>query len=678
MNTFTPRTSAPRARAVTTTDGRLCATWSSQSTQSARIAAGHAAPEQMRRRGPRRQQAALAARDLRLLVARQALGLRRHRRLSAAAGGGGAGCARRRRGAASGSAAAATPPHARTRSPDEQQAHACASRSHAFGSEPLDARRRRRRTDARSRARARRGRAACGAPGRGVAGGFAGAATACWPLRRRLRHAYRRGFAARGPGAGAATLSSGRADGVRRRRRQVGPRPGAAAPIGRRRRSAAGARAPPPSSRRRGRHEAASAAAADQRRARDHGRAPAAAGRPRARRRRIGAGVSPLSLATALRSESSSTRGPASSRSRAWSRRARPRTAARRWRRCRGELASMPSSDIAASSSSASCLRRRVAIVGGPRQRPPADARQRRRHVGPHRLGHRQIARAARARGSPPRTTVLPHPLADQRLPQDHAGRVDVRAPIQLVARDLLGRHVAELALDRADLGLDHRSLQLGDAEVEHLRVPLDGDEQVVRRHVAVHDTAAACRRSRSARARACSPASASISTRSCIASVKPPCLPRTITCDSGWPSRYSITSTGAPSTSMTSLVWTMFGWCRRAASRASLRNIARNSSSLARLFRSTLTHDQFVETARARPRRPGTRRLFRPDPAEARSDSSRPPRRRPIPRAIPAFRARSIVRAGAVTRLAGCAETDAGAFFDEDWRPRYGEIGPM
>ena len=36
--------------------------------------------------------------------------------------------------------------------------------------------------------------------------------------------------------------------------------------------------------------------------------------------------------------------------------------------------------------------------------------------------------------------------------------------------------------------------------------------------------------------------------------------LRKSLASDSGCPSRYSITSTGAPSTSITSLVWTTFG----------------------------------------------------------------------------------------------------------------------
>ena len=118
----------------------------------------------------------------------------------------------------------------------------------------------------------------------------------------------------------------------------------------------------------------------------------------------------------------SSTRDRASPRSSAWSPRARPRTGARRSPRSRAWLAARPSSAIAASSSSASWPRRRVAIAGRARQRPPADPSQRRRHVGLHRLRHRQLA-GQHARADLLLRRRLPHPLAGQRLPQDHARR---------------------------------------------------------------------------------------------------------------------------------------------------------------------------------------------------------------------------------------------------------------
>ncbi len=55
-----------------------------------------------------------------------------------------------------------------------------------------------------------------------------------------------------------------------------------------------------------------------------------------------------------------------------------------------------------------------------------------------------------------------------------------------LVAANLLGRHIGELAADRSLGGHAGNAADLGDAEVEHLEHTVEGGQQVRRRHVAV------------------------------------------------------------------------------------------------------------------------------------------------------------------------------------------------
>jgi len=59
---------------------------------------------------------------------------------------------------------------------------------------------------------------------------------------------------------------------------------------------------------------------------------------------------------------------------------------------------------------------------------------------------------------------------------------------IEAVAEQLLGGHVAQLALDLALLGHLHAPARFGHAEVDDVRGPVGPDENVVRRNVAVHD----------------------------------------------------------------------------------------------------------------------------------------------------------------------------------------------
>ena len=79
-------------------------------------------------------------------------------------------------------------------------------------------------------------------------------------------------------------------------------------------------------------------------------------------------------------------------------------------------------------------------------------------------------------------------PLAHQHLGQHDADREDVTTPVEIAARDLLGRHVAVLALERAGLGLGLALLRVRNPEVAQLHVPAPGDEDVGRRDVAMDE----------------------------------------------------------------------------------------------------------------------------------------------------------------------------------------------
>src|SRR5207244_10377165 len=76
---------------------------------------------------------------------------------------------------------------------------------------------------------------------------------------------------------------------------------------------------------------------------------------------------------------------------------------------------------------------------------------------------------------TPPSTLSLHDALPI--FPEHHADGIDVGAAIDRLARDLLGRHVAELALDDAGLRLDHRGAELRDAEVENFDLPFRSEE---------------------------------------------------------------------------------------------------------------------------------------------------------------------------------------------------------
>jgi hypothetical protein len=53
---------------------------------------------------------------------------------------------------------------------------------------------------------------------------------------------------------------------------------------------------------------------------------------------------------------------------------------------------------------------------------------------------------------------------------------------------DLLGRHVAELALELTAFAAVRAIGGLGDAEIHHTRHALDGDQDVLGRDIAMHD----------------------------------------------------------------------------------------------------------------------------------------------------------------------------------------------
>ncbi|HSN30072.1 MAG TPA: hypothetical protein VLT45_27485 [Kofleriaceae bacterium] len=78
-------------------------------------------------------------------------------------------------------------------------------------------------------------------------------------------------------------------------------------------------------------------------------------------------------------------------------------------------------------------------------------------------------------------------PPGDQ-LPHDDAEPEQVRARIDPLAARLLGRHVRQLALDRPDGRLRRGQRVLRDAEVHQLDATVVHPEDVLRRHVAVHD----------------------------------------------------------------------------------------------------------------------------------------------------------------------------------------------
>ena len=82
----------------------------------------------------------------------------------------------------------------------------------------------------------------------------------------------------------------------------------------------------------------------------------------------------------------------------------------------------------------------------------------------------------------------LEEPPAGEHFPQADAHREHVRAAVDFLGPSLLGRHVRDLALELARPG--HREARggPGDAEIRDAGDAVDADQDVVRRHVAVHD----------------------------------------------------------------------------------------------------------------------------------------------------------------------------------------------
>ena len=83
----------------------------------------------------------------------------------------------------------------------------------------------------------------------------------------------------------------------------------------------------------------------------------------------------------------------------------------------------------------------------------------------------------------------LEESLSGQALPEDDPCGEQIDAAIERLAPDLLGREVLELSFYRpVRPGLREATGGERDAEVGHARHAVAADEQVVRRHVAVHE----------------------------------------------------------------------------------------------------------------------------------------------------------------------------------------------
>ena len=130
---------------------------------------------------------------------------------------------------------------------------------------------------------------------------------------------------------------------------------------------------------------------------------------------------------------------------------------------------------------------RRVTFGRVDGQRPRAD-----------RVEHRRATDVGRQSGhrDPGREVVndvgLGHPVPEaalrQQLPQHDADGEHIGAAVDGLAAEVLGRHVDELALERAGPRAMRGRRRLGDAEVHQLHLAVVGHEHVVRADVAVND----------------------------------------------------------------------------------------------------------------------------------------------------------------------------------------------
>jgi hypothetical protein len=109
-------------------------------------------------------------------------------------------------------------------------------------------------------------------------------------------------------------------------------------------------------------------------------------------------------------------------------------------------------------------------------------------HLGPQRPHRRGTGRRQDRRQDLRLALPAERALARQQPVADHAEGEDIHARVGRLAAQVLRRHVAVLALEhprRGALAGDRRR-RLGDPEVDDLRHPVEGQQQVVERHVPV------------------------------------------------------------------------------------------------------------------------------------------------------------------------------------------------
>ena len=122
------------------------------------------------------------------------------------------------------------------------------------------------------------------------------------------------------------------------------------------------------------------------------------------------------------------------------------------------------------------------------RERAQDDALELGRVVADERRGRRELALQNRVHDLVI-ALAAERALAGGRLVEHAAEREDVAPAIDGAARDLLGRHVRDLALELPGARLlVELAERLRDAEVADLRDAVGGDEDVVRGDVAMHD----------------------------------------------------------------------------------------------------------------------------------------------------------------------------------------------